>query len=186
MAAPPGRRARLSDPSKDFPMSTCILTRRAALSALGAMAVAPTAAFAQAPARFRAVKVDVAPLRASAGDPTAAWVEQSLGPALTQALAPYLAPGDRNGATLVARIGLLYLGPSSGGSGPFGSGTDTIAGDLVVRDSRGGVVSETPLRAVATYFPNGANTAMMVQWNRSRVDALAQAFAGWTPRQLGL
>ena len=38
------------------------------------------------------------------GDPTAAWVEQALPGALAQSLAPYMAPGDRGGATLVARI----------------------------------------------------------------------------------
>ncbi len=167
-------------------MPTRVLTRRAALTALGAFAVAPAAAVAQGPARFRAVQVDVAPLRASAGDPTAAWVAESLPGALARALGPYLAPGDPNGATLVARIGWLYLGPSSGGVGAAGSGQDTIAGDLIVRGPRGGVVSEIPLQAIATYYPSGVHQALWVQWNRSRIDALAQAFAGWVPRQLGL
>ncbi len=167
-------------------MSTRVLTRRAALTALGAMGLVPTAALAQAPLRFRAVKVDVEPLRANVGDPTAAWVAESLTPALANSLAPYMAPGDRNASTLVARIGWLYLGPMRGGVGWFGSGQDTIAGDLVVHGPRGGVVSEVPLRAISTYFPNGVNTALWVQWNRSRVDALAQAFSGWVPRQLGL
>lgn len=167
-------------------MPTRVLTRRAALSALGATALAPAAAFAQAPLRFRAVKVDVSPLRASVGDPTAAWVEQSLTPALAHALAPYMAPGDRSAVTLVARIGLLYLGPSGGGTGMFGSGQDTIAGDLVLKGPRGGVISETPLRAISTYTPSGLNIAQIERWNRERVGRLAEAFAGWTPRQLGL
>ena len=166
-------------------MRTRILNRRAALTALGAMAFAPAAALAQGPTRLRAVQVDVAPLRASVGDPTAAWVAQSLSPALARSLGPYLAPSDRNGATLVARIGNIYLGPSSGGVGPFGEGQDTIEGDLVVRGPRGGVVSETPLRAIATYLPSAVNQTLIVQWNRARLDRLAQAFAGWVPRQLG-
>jgi len=167
-------------------MTTRVLTRRAALTALGAMAFAPTVALAQGPLRFRAVNVDVGPLRESAGDPTAAWVAESLTPALAQALGPYLAPGDRNGATLTARIGLLYLGPTSGGTGLWGQGQDTIAGDLIVRGPRGGVVSETPLRAISSYYPNAVDQTLIVQWNRTRIDALAQAFAGWVPRQLGL
>jgi hypothetical protein len=167
-------------------MSTRVLTRRAALSALGAMSFAPMAAFAQAPLRFRAVRVDVAPLRSSVGDPTAAWVEESLTPALGGVLAPYMAPGDRGAATLVARIGLLYLGPTTGGMGFFGSGQDTISGDLLVEGPRGGVVSQVPLRAITSYYPSGANQTLWVQWNRQRVDALSQAFAGWVPRQLGL
>jgi hypothetical protein len=167
-------------------MPTRVMTRRAALTTLGALGFAPAAALAQGPFRFRAVHVDVAPLRASVGDPTAAWVAQSLTPALAQALWPYLAPGDRNAATLTARIGYLYLGPSNGGTRPRGRGQDTISGDLIVRGPRGGVVSETSLRAITTYLPNMVNQTLIVQWNRSRIDALSQAFAGWVPRQLGL
>ena len=67
------------------------------------------------------------------GDPTAAWVEQSLPGALAQALGPYMTPGDRNGATLIARIDYLYLGSSSGGPGFFGQTQDTINGTLMSR-----------------------------------------------------
>ena len=104
-------------------MSAFPLTRRAALVALGALALPGWrkrgAALAQPGLRIRAIKVDVSPIRASMGDPTAAWVQQALPGALAQSLAPYMAPGDRNGATLVARIDYLYLGPSSGGPGFF-------------------------------------------------------------------
>jgi hypothetical protein len=150
------------------------------------MALAPAGALAQAPLRFRAVKVDVGPLRESVGDPTAAWVAESLTPALAKSLAPYLAPGDRNGATLTARIGNVYLGPSGGGPNPLGRGQDTIEGDLIVSSPRGGVVSDIPLRAIASYWPNALDQTLWERWNRDRIDALAQAFAGWTPRQLGL
>ncbi len=167
-------------------MTTRVLTRRAAMTAVCAMALTPAAALAQAPLKFRAVKVDVGPLRQSAGDPTAAWVAESLTPALAQSLAPYLAPGDRNGATLTARIGAVYLGPSGGGPNPFGRGQDTIEGDLIVSGPRGGVVSDVPLRAIASYWPNAVDQTLWERWNRDRIDALARAFAGWTPRQLGL
>jgi hypothetical protein len=160
------------------------MTRRAALSAFGAMAFVPVAAFAQGPLRLRAVRVDVGPLRANAGDPTAAWMEQSLTAALARSVGPYLVPGDRNGATLVARIAYVYLGSSGGGPNFFNQGQDTVEGDLVVHGPRG--ATEIPLRAITTYLVNGSNIAQPVQWNRSRVDALAQAFAGWVPRQLGL
>src|SRR5271156_1337479 len=110
-------------------MSAFPLTRRAALAALGGLAL-PSAlsvrtAHAQAGVRFRNIVVDVSPLRASSGDPTAAWVQQELPGALAQALAGRMAPGDRGGATLVARIDFVYLGPSSGGTGAWGSSQDT-------------------------------------------------------------
>src|SRR6202041_2915718 len=140
-------------------MSAFPLTRRAALASLGALllpALAQTpAAHAQPGLRIRAIKVDVSPIRASMGDPTAAWVEQALPGALAQALAPYMAPGDRSGATLVARIDYLYLGPSSGGGGGFGGfrrTQDTINGTVGLTGP-GGIVATVPLRAASPYFP---------------------------------
>ena len=167
-------------------MSTPVLTRRAALTALGAMAFAPAAALAQAPGSIRAIQVDVGPLRANMGDPTAQWVAQSMPPALIEALGPSYVPGDRAGATLIVRPAWIYLCPSSGGPGVFGSCQDTITGDLIVKGPRGGVVSETALRAISTYIPNAVDVALPVQSNRNRIDILARTFAGWVPRQLGL
>ena len=146
-------------------MSAFPLTRRAALAALGALVlpamVEMGSALAQPGLRIRAIKVDVSPLRASMGDPTAAWVEEALPGALAQSLAPYMAPGDRNGATLVARIDYLYLGPSSGGPGFFRQTQDTINGTLLLRGSRGGVVASVPLRAIASYFPMAVDQTLV-------------------------
>jgi hypothetical protein len=132
-------------------MSAFPLTRRAALASLGALCLSAVAeipaALAQPGLRIRAIKVDVSPIRASMGDPTAAWVEEALPGALSQSLAPYMAPGDRSGATLVARIDYLYLGPSSGGGGGFGGfrrTQDTINGTLVLKGPRG-IVANVPL-----------------------------------------
>jgi hypothetical protein len=173
-------------------MSAFPLSRRAALAGLGAL-VLPAAqmrsALAQPGLRIRAIKVDVSPIRASMGDPTAAWVEEALPSALAQSLAPYMAPGDRNGATLIARIDYLYLGPSSGGGEGFGHfrrTQDTINGTLLIKGPRGGVVANVPLRAISSYFPMAVDQALVERALQGRVTALAQAFAGWAPRQLGL
>jgi len=171
-------------------MSAFPLTRRAALAGLGAFALSvlirTPAALAQPGLRIRAIKVDVSPIRASMGDPTAAWVEEALPGALAQSLAPYMAPGDRNGATLVARIDYLYLGSSSGGPGFFNQTQDTINGTLLVRGPRGGVVASVPLRAISSYVPMAVDQALVERALQGRVTALAQAFAGWAPRELGL
>jgi hypothetical protein len=170
-------------------MSTLVLTRRAGLVALGAFALhgcasaVPTATTSSV--RIRAIKVDVSPIRASMGDPTAAWVEEALPGALAQSLAPYMAPGDRNGATLVARIDYLYLGTSGGGPGFFGQTQDTISGALLLNGPRGAAVN-VPLRAIASYFPMALDQALVERALQGRVVALAQAFAGWAPRELGL
>lgn len=171
-------------------MSSHALTRRGALAALGSFAlpsaIAVRGALAQAGVRFRDIRVDVSPLRASVGDPTAAWVQEALPRELARALAPYMSPGDRYGATLVARINNIYLGPSSGGAGPLGSSQDTIEGDILIRGPRGGAAATTPVRAVAFYYPSPVDQPLRVESNRARVAALAQAFAGWAPRALGL
>ncbi len=170
-------------------MSALPLTRRAVLAALGSFAV-PSAlvrnALAQPNVRFRNIVVDVSPLRASLGDPTAAWVQQELPGALAQALAAYMAPGDRHGATLVARIDDLYLGPNSGGAGPWGASQDTINGTLLVRGPHGGIAGDEPVRAITWYHPMAVDQPLRVESNHWRVVALAQAFAGWAPRELGL
>jgi hypothetical protein len=170
-------------------MSAFPLTRRAALASLGALclpALAETpAALAQAGLRIRAIKVDVSPIRASVGDPTAAWVEEALPGALARSLAPYMAPGDRNGATLIARIDTLYLGTSGGGPGFFHQTQDTVNGTLLLRGPRG-VIANVPLRAISSYYPMAVDQALVERALQGRVTALAQAFAGWAPRELRL
>ena len=89
------------------------------------------------------------------GDPTAAWVQQALPGALAQSLAPYMAPGDRNGATLVARIDYLYLGPSSGGPGFFRQTQDTINGTLLVEKPPRPRRRECAAEGDCLLFPDG-------------------------------
>ncbi|HTR14904.1 MAG TPA: hypothetical protein VMI72_17060 [Roseiarcus sp.] len=168
-----------------FVMQADGVTRRAALSALASLVVVSVAR-AQ-PVRFRSVRVDVSPLRANAGDPTAAWVQQALPGFLVQAFAPYLVPGDRAGATLIARIDYVYLGPSSGGGfGPFNRSQDTIEGSLLVGGPRGVIAARTPVRAISSYFPNPFDQPLRVESNHDRIVALARNFAYWAPGQLGL
>jgi len=166
------------------------MTRRTAISAFSGFAlsltVAAPGAFAQNGLRFSAIKVNVEPLRANTGDPTAAWMEHALAQALPQALGPHLAPADRNAAVLEVRIDWIYLGPSSGGTGPGGSAQDTVVGSYIIHGPRGGIESQIPLRAIASYYPSAVDQAQPEQAYYWRVFALAQAFAGWAPRELGL
>jgi hypothetical protein len=77
-------------------MSTPGLMRRVAIAACGASpllaAIAWQDALAQARPPVRNVQVDVAPLRANAGEPTASWVRQGLPGQLSQALAGRMTP----------------------------------------------------------------------------------------------
>ena len=171
-------------------MSISALTRRAAIGNLGAFgllsASAVRTALADPAVRFREIRVDVAPLRASAGDPTADWVEQALPEDLTRALSAYLSPAERNGATLVARIQDVNFGQSGGRGGASGASPDSIRGVLIVGGPRAGIAAQTPLRASAAYSPSAADQALIEEAYHERVVALAQAFAGRAPGELGL
>jgi hypothetical protein len=168
-----------------------LITRRSAVAAVGVLAfrslAGVRAARAETGVRFRQIRVDVFPLRANAGDPTASWVELELPGDLARALAAFLSPSDRNGATLLARIDSIYLGPSAGGFGMAGKTRDAIQGILSVTGARGGgVAAETHLRITTSYSASGAEQALIEEAYHSRVIALAQAFAEATPGQLGL
>jgi hypothetical protein len=71
-------------------MSIAELDRRAAIAACGVIALVTAmengAARAQSGLPVRNIRVDVAPLRANVGDPTAPWVEQELPRQLAAAL----------------------------------------------------------------------------------------------------
>ena len=170
-------------------MVASAMTRRAALAALGAFPLSLTfarVAVADNGLRFREIRVNVEPLRALTGDPTAAWMEQALVQALPQALGPYLAPGARYAAVLGVRIDWIYLAPSPGGPGPRGSAQDTVVGSFIVWDQRGGIESQIPLRAIASYYPSAVDQALVARAYHGRITALGQTFAGWAPRELGL
>jgi hypothetical protein len=163
------------------------VSRRAVLLSLGGLSVFSLGAIRRAGAekvvRFRDIRVDVWPLRASAGDQTADWVEEDLPKDLARALAPYMAPAERNGATLLARIETIDLGVAGGGRGPGGS-VDSMTGVLIVSGARGGLAAQTPLRAIASYQPSAVDQPLFEEAYHLRVAVLAEAFAGWAPREL--
>ncbi|HEX9168241.1 MAG TPA: hypothetical protein VF886_04835 [Roseiarcus sp.] len=171
-------------------MPISAVTRRAAIQNLGAFALLSAGAAGRALAdpavRFREIRVDVSPLRASAGDPTADWVEQALPEDLTRALSAYLAPAQRSAAILLARIQDVNFGQSGGRGGASGASQDSMQGVLIVGGPLAGVAPQTPLRAIAAYSPSAADQALVEEAYHGRVVALAQAFAGRARGELGL
>ena len=153
-------------------MSTSKLTRRVAFAALGAMTFAGAAASYSAHARARisppGIHVDVGPLRANAGDPTATWVAEYLPGQLARDFA-----GQMAHANVSVRVDYLTLGPSTGGIGPAGSSIDTIQGVATIN----GV--EMPVRATNSYYPSPVDQTMIERTNRLRVSQLTQALAYW-------
>lgn len=168
-------------------MFVSAVTRRAAILSLGAVVLA-TGATRRAAAqtvRFREIRVDVWRLRGSDGDQTADWVEDELPRDLAKALAPHLAPAERNGAILLARIDAIDLGVAGGARGSGGA-LDSIEGVLIVNGPRGGLAAQTPLKAIASYGPSAIDQPMFEDAYHARVAALAEAFAGSASRRLGI
>ena len=157
-------------------MSTFEVTRRVSFGVFTVVALGcacmPGSAFALRPAAG-GINVDVAPLRASSGDPTAAWVAQTMPGALAQALVE----AGRPGAAVSVRIDYVILGPSTGNAGgPAGSSPDQMIGEVIVD----GVAR--PLRALTWYYPAASDAAQIEQTNYDRVSQLSRAFASWAAR----
>ena len=136
-------------------------------------AIAAQNALAQSGLTFRNVQVDVSPLRANAGDPTAAWVQQELSIQLAQALAVRTA---RNGAPLIVRIDYLTLGPNTGTMLHAAATLDNINGVAII----GG--RQTPVRATSSFYTSPIAQTMVEQSNHDRVSQLTQALAFWIAR----
>jgi hypothetical protein len=155
-------------------MSISLILDRAALLVLSALALCLAAlsqgALAGSAATFRNIRVDVQPLRANAGDPTATWVEQDLSSQLAQALAERMA---HDGAPLTVRIEYLTLGPSTGEMLHASASLDNIQGVAVINGQ------ETPIRAASSYYTNPVDQTMIERSNRDRVAQLTQALAYW-------
>ena len=142
--------------------------RRAAITAcVFALVTAMTGktALAQSGLAVGNIRVDVAPLRANAGDPTATWVEQELPRQLAEALSGRRTP---KGGTLVVRVDSLTLGPNKDGRA-----WDNISGVATI----GGV--ERPVRATSRYWATAIDPATIARSNHARVSAAVQALAFW-------
>jgi hypothetical protein len=158
-------------------MSINLIFDRLALAASLALALAVAAfsqgALAESAPTFRDIHVDVQPLRANAGDPTATWVQEDLARDLARALAGRM---SRDGAPLTVRIEYLTLGPQTGEMLHAGASLDNILGVAVI----GG--RELPVRATTSYYTTPVDQTMIERSNRDRVAQLSQALAFWIAR----
>jgi hypothetical protein len=153
-------------------MSTQKLMRQIAVAALGALTLGALAASPGALARRSiaspGIRVDVGPLLANAGDPTARWVAEDLPGQIARNLA------QRGvSANVSVRIDYLTLGPNQGSSGPGGSSWDDIEGVATIN----GV--EMPVRATTSYFPMAVDQSMIRPMNVDRISQLTGALAYW-------
>ena len=155
-------------------MYTLGLMRRVPIAASSAFAILAAVvgqnALAQSGLPIRNFRVDVAPLRVNAGDPTASWVQQGLPDQLAQALAGRM---TAQGGTLVVRIDYVTLGPLKDSKA-----WDNISGVATI----GGV--RWPVRATARYWASAVDQVRFEESNYRRVTQLAQALSYWLARDL--
>jgi hypothetical protein len=156
-------------------MSTHKLMRQVTVAALGALTLGAVAASPGALARravsLPGIRVDVGPLLANAGEPTAEWVAQDLPRQIARNLAQ-----QGVSANVSVRIDYLTLGPNQGSNGPGGSSWDNIEGVATIN----GV--EMPVRASSSYYPMAVDQSMIEQMNRERISELTDALAYWIAR----
>jgi hypothetical protein len=145
-------------------MSKTDVTRRAARAFVVAPAILVRGALAHSRAATGAIHVDVAPLRANAGDPTATGVERELPGALARSMAGRIPSGG-----LTVRIEYLTLGPNTGATVHGDSSPDNIIGVAIVSGR------EIPVRATTSYMSSPIDQTMIEQSNHDRVSALVQA-----------
>jgi hypothetical protein len=168
-------------------MHSSLISRRRAITALAGGLVWPSLGRAQeaAPARrFRAIEVDVSPLRSKGDAATADWIAKDLPALLRASLGARFSPGDRGAPTLRARIDEVQFGVSNGGSPGSGQGMDQIEGAGIVVAGNGRVAASYPLVSSVQVHsgpidPSGNDA-------RQRLVNLAQSSADWLPGTMGI
>jgi hypothetical protein len=154
------------------------LTRRACLASLTGLVVAATPAFAQA-TTFRAVGVDIGPLKSRGLGPYADFVGERLQAAMAASFAGRI---DRRASqTLVARVDTVLLAPDMGEFDAFGSPSDYMQGELLIMSGRA-LASRQPLVVSRSAALN--RNIGLGDTERVRTAALASLFAAWAVRQV--
>ncbi len=165
-------------------MASSKISRRTALATLAAALSWPACAAKAAPWTFRAVEVDVSPLRRAGDTITADWLAEDLPGLLSESLGARLTPGDRRAPTLRARVDSVTFGPRPSGSHHGGSGAiDFIEGAGVVVGGSGREVATYPFLSSSLAHPDNFDVTGVAA--RLRVSNLARSFAYWLPGKIG-
>jgi hypothetical protein len=166
-----------------------MISRRSAMAAFAGFFTLPVIARAgENPNpgwRFRAIQVDVSPLRQS-GDPTSAeFIAMELPGQLQHYFGAYLTPGDRRAPVLRARIDSVRYGiPGSAGGATSTTTMDYIEGVGIVISGAGRVVAAYPLTCTILAHPDDLDVTGGSA--RLRIVNLTHGFAHWLPGKMGL
>jgi hypothetical protein len=183
----------LGSTDKEEKMSAAISRRSALLSLSVCWAWTPRAFAAPGPGgvtvlqnKFKSIRVDTSPLDQNGDRSEAQWLSQDLPPLLQNAFTAHLTPRDPAADVLVVRIDLITLGAWTGSANLWNSRPiDSIQGVGLVLSARGALVASYPLLSTGqtTIFVSELGDIAL---QRRRVAEMAQSFAYWLPRQMGL
>ena len=170
-------------------MNSRFFSHRIAISMMAAMlatSVGPfCAASVEAQSRFRAIEVDVSPLREGGAADAADLIARELPPLLQKSFAAHLVPGDRAAPILRARIDFVTLGMEGSAGGPHSiMAADFIEGAGVVIGAGGRVIASYPLLSNLTAAVPFNDVGG--EGNRLRISNLESSFAQWLPGKMGL
>ncbi|HEX2724925.1 MAG TPA: hypothetical protein VHN20_03790 [Beijerinckiaceae bacterium] len=164
------------------------LSRRSFLlgtAALAGLGLAPPAFAQAAPSYFSSVEVDVRPLHARGAGAYADYLGAVLLAETRRAFADRI---GRGGPRLVVRVNSVSLSSySGGGGGRFRGGTfhsDYLDGEALIVDRRGTILARYPQLSAAPAHAVGA--WYDPQLDQKRTVALAQHYASWLRRTLGV
>jgi len=158
-----------------------ILSLAALLASVGDSRASP----AGAERRFRAIEVDVKPLREGGDTDSAERIARELPPLLQKSFAARLAPADRAAPILRARIDVVTFGMQGSAGGPHSTmAIDSIEGAAIVIGPGGRAAASYPLRC--SLAVNVDLNDITGEMGRLRVTNLEQAFASWLPGKLGV
>ena len=168
-------------------MFPSLLTRRAAVAALGGAfaAVAGAAAAAPRAGTFRAITIDVAPLAARGSRQVAELVRRELARVLPQEFAGRIT-GASGAPTLVVRVTSLSLAGWAGGGGVRGRGTfdtDYLEGEALIVPAAGRAgTARVPILSAVPASSSGAWYLPDIE--ERRIAYIAAHFAGWLARKV--
>ena len=104
--------------------------------------------------------------------------------ALQKTFGDILSPGDRNAPVLRVVLDTAGFGSPSGGNNGYSSSTDTIEGSGHVIGPRGENLGDFPILTSRSGSPK--NRLDPVNGNELRAQLLAESFAYWLRRQMGV
>lgn len=132
---------------------------------------------------LRAISVDAAPLAAKGVPRVAESIRRAMVPALAEAFAGLVLPGDRAGAVLRVSVDSVEFASDGGGYDALTRPTDYLHATGTLVGGRGEILGSYPL--LAALVVSGPVNANFGNDLTLRTQALARYYAAWLRKEIG-